>query len=117
MHFILPAYAGRFQNMDFRRFVEETIRQETPAHILPKVCWIDSEDMAMLEGPYRDWVDLRSGASSANRTAKIEALIHALQHVKNVYPQRLLHECSADESKPPFILGRSALGSEGLEEE
>jgi hypothetical protein len=117
LHFILPAYAGRFQNMDFRRFVEETIRQETPAHLLPKVCWVDSDDMAALEGPYRDWIDLRSGKSSANRAARIKALIVALQGVKNVYPQRLLHECSADESKPPFILGRSALGSEGQEEE
>lgn len=117
IHFILPAYAGRFQNMDFRRFVEETIRQETPAHILPKVCWVDSADMAALEGPYRDWIDLRSGHSSADRTQKIQALIDVLQRVKNVYPQRLLHECSADESKPPFILGRSALGSEGQEEE
>lgn len=112
LHFILPAYAGRFQNMDFRRFVEETIRQETPAHILPKVCWIDSDDMAMLEGPYRDWVSLRAGVTSADRKAKIQALIDALQHVKNVYPSRSLHDCGSDESKPPFILGQSALGSE-----
>lgn len=117
VHFILPAYAGRFQNMDFRRFVEETIRQETPAHILPKVCWIDSDDMAMLEGPYRDWVSLRSGLTFADRSVKIQALIDALQHVKNVYPHRLLHDCSTDESKPPFVLGRSALGSEDLAEE
>lgn len=117
LNFILPAYAGRFQNMDFRRFVEETIRQETPAHILPKVCWIDSDDMAALEGPYRNWIDLRAGKTTADRAEKIQLLITALQSVKNIYPQRLLYDCSADESKPPFILGRSALGSEAPEKE
>lgn len=117
LHFILPAYAGRFQNMDFRRFVEETIRQETPAHILPKVCWVDSDGMAAVESAYREWIPLKAGVTSANRASKIQALIDALQGVKNVYPTRLLHDCSADESKPPFILGRSALGSEGLKKE
>ncbi|MNG37217.1 hypothetical protein D3C84_1245000 [compost metagenome] len=73
--------------------------------------------MASLEGPYRDWISLKAGVTSANRQTKIQALIDALQSVKNVYPTRLLHDCSADESKPPFILGKSALGSEDLKKE
>jgi hypothetical protein len=118
VHVILPAYAGRFQNVEFRAFVEETIRQEMPAHILPKICWVNEDDMAMVESAYRAWIPLRAGVSdalgTANRRAKISALIDALYRIKNIYPTRLLHECSSDASKPPFVLGRSALGSEDL---
>lgn len=122
LHFVLPAYAGRFRNMDFRRFVEETIRQETPAHILPKVCWINEVDMAMLEQAYRDWLPLRAAVTAAEHApsaavmtefaAKTQALIFALQHIKNVYPSRPLSDCGGVGKKPPFILGRTALGSD-----
>jgi hypothetical protein len=112
VQFVLPAYAGRFQSMDFRRYVEEVIRQETPAHILPKVCWVNGDDMASLEGPYREWLALRAGATTANRTAKLTALIDALYLVKNVYPTQALHDCAGEEGDPPFILGRTALGSQ-----
>lgn len=111
LHIVLPAFAGRFQNMDFRVFVEDTIRHETPAHILPKICWIDSDDMAKLEQPYRDWIDLAAGVTNANRAVKLQALIDALYSVKNIYPSRQLNDCNDDESKPPFLLGRTALGT------
>lgn len=37
---ILPGYTYRFANKDFRDYLENLIRQELPAHILAKVCWI-----------------------------------------------------------------------------
>lgn len=112
IHVVLPAYAGRFQNTAFRRFVEETIREETPAHILPKVCWINEADMAELEQAYRDWIPICAGVTDTKRAEKMEKLISILFKIKSVYPKRLLYDCSSDESKPPFIVGRSALGSE-----
>ena len=107
---VLPAYSGRFRNMDFRNFVEETLRQETPAHILPRICWVNSDDMAVIEKAYRDWLAIRAGAATADRVAKIKALIDALTHAKNVYPSSGLHPCGQLEP-PPFVLGRTALGS------
>lgn len=115
LHVVLPAYAGRFRNMDFRRFVEETIRLETPAHILPKICWVDAADMALFESAYRDWIGLRAGADTGQRLARLNAFIAALYSVRNVYPGQKLFECSSDAAKPSFILGRSALGSQGQE--
>lgn len=111
IHVILPAYGSRFANMDFRRFVEEVIREETPAHILPRVCWIGKDDMAALEKVYRDWVHLRAGAESAGRTAKLRAFIELLYAARNVYPPRQLHDCDSGEDKPKFLLGQSALGT------
>jgi hypothetical protein len=111
LHFVLPAYAGRFQNMDFRRYVEETIRLETPAHILPKICWLDVDQMATFEPAYRDWVSLRAGVDQADRNQKLAALRQALFAIKNVYPKQRLRDCGSGDEQPPFILGRTQLGS------
>jgi hypothetical protein len=110
LHFVLPAYAGRFQNMDFRRYVEETIRLETPAHILPKICWVDADQMAHFEPLYRDWIALRSGVSGAKRKARLEAFCNALFQLKSVYPKRYLYDCGCGDKEPPFVLGQSQLG-------
>ncbi len=110
LHVLLPAYAGRFQDMGFRQFVEQTIRRETPAHILPTVCWLGSDDMARFELAWREWLLLHAGITSAGRREKLQALIDALVGVKNIYPVRALFDCTGDDSKPPFILGRTSLG-------
>jgi len=111
VHFVLPAYAGRFANMDFRRFAEEVIREETPAHILPKVCWAGREDMERLETAYREWLESRAGENAAARQDALGRLIDVLFKVKNVYPSEKLRSCDSPEDQPKFILGRTALGS------
>jgi len=110
LHVLLPAYAGRFQDMGFRAFVEQTIRRETPAHLLPTICWLGSDDMARFEHAWRDWLLLQAGATHAGREQKLQALIDALVGGRNIYPARKLFDCTGDDSKPPFILGRTALG-------
>lgn len=105
LHIVLPAQAGRFANMDFRRFVEEVIREETPAHLLPRICWVSEEDMSLLAKMYRLWLEKREDPGS------LRDLIDVLVAVKNVYPEQKLHGCDSPEDQPKFILGRSALGS------
>lgn len=116
LHFILPAYAGRFSNMDFRRHAEDVIRAETPAHILPKVCWISADDMKKVESAYRDWIQAQAGgAGAAGYPDKLHRLASTLSAIKNVYPSRQLNLCvndTGDNPPPPFILGNTSLGSE-----
>jgi len=109
VHIILPAENGRFRNMQFRQFMEEVIREETPAHILPKICWISKEDMALLEEAYRDWIYLKPGREPADRKEKLERFIQALYEVKNIYPTQQLRDCNNNNDK--FILGSTSLGS------
>ena len=109
---ILPAYSTRFRNMNYRRFVEEVIREETPAHILPKICWIDKDNMAELEKLYRDWIYLKAGVEQAERQEKLENFIAKLFEVKSVYSPQKLSECDSDEDQPKFILGRTVLGTD-----
>lgn len=52
---VLPSWPARFRNLDFRRYVEDKIRLETPAHIFPKICWVTRETMNALDQSLRDW--------------------------------------------------------------
>lgn len=113
---VLPAFTGRFRDMDFRIFVEETLRQEMPAHLLPRICWVNSDDMAMLEKAYRDWLAIVPATSPAVQAERLEKLIFALTHAKNIYPNSCLHPCGQLEP-PPFVLGSAALGSGGESKE
>lgn len=43
--FVMPGWRGPFaSSMNLRAFAERTIRQETPAHLLPKVCWVGNSE-------------------------------------------------------------------------
>ncbi|WP_019498214.1 hypothetical protein [Pseudanabaena sp. PCC 6802] len=109
---ILPAYGLRFGKLELRRFAEQVIREETPAHILPKICWISKEDMTVFEKLYRDWIYLKAGVDTSQPREKLSAFIDQLFAVKNVYPPGNLHECSSPETQAKFILGRTTLGTE-----
>lgn len=44
--FVMPGWMPEFaDNLDFRRFADRTIREETPAHLLPKICWVGDEGL------------------------------------------------------------------------
>ena len=111
IHVILPAYAGRFNDMGFRRFVEQTIREEVPAHLLPKICWIDEAAMADVQKAYREWLEVRAGLAPGERTARIAALVDALTRVKSVYPVQKLIACGGVSADAKFIIGQTALGT------
>lgn len=108
IHVILPAYGGRFEDMEFRRWAEQVIREETPAHIQPRVCWIGADDMAELETLYRAWLHLRAGRPVADRATALRRFIDALFASRNVYPTQRLADCRAPEK---FVLGHTALGT------
>lgn len=109
VHVVLPAFGHRFEQMPFRDYVEQTIRDECPAHVLPKICWLDHADMARVEKAYRDWVFLVTGVEPGEREQKLTALFTALANAKNTYPRANLSDCGSD--RPPFVLDRTALGT------
>jgi hypothetical protein len=46
--FVLPQYAGRFPEQSFRTLTEQTLREETPAHLVVYVQWLATQ---------KDWDD------------------------------------------------------------
>ncbi len=54
---ILPEWPKRFSNPSFKLLVEQTIREETPAHLTPYLCWLSKDDMTGFRQIHLDWVE------------------------------------------------------------
>src|SRR5690606_335403 len=108
---ILPAYAQRFFNMDFRRYCERIIRMETPAHLLPKICWVNNEQLQEFENAYKDWLEVKSGRINDVDKDILQRLIDNLANLKNVYPPARLQDCTSLEERQLFLLNQNALGT------
>ena len=109
---IMPYWIGRFKNMDFRNFVEQTIRKETPAHIYMKICWVDQEQMKTFQEAYQAWLQEMENcpADQTELTKKQNDLISALRELRNVYPVSTLYDCQ-ETGTSPVMLGQSILGT------
>lgn len=82
---ILPAWAGRFRDPEFRRYVERVVRLETPAHVQPWVVWVNEtpKELALLcdfETAYKAWLieNATQGTGPAAISAKQKDLVTAL---------------------------------------
>ncbi|SOD92831.1 hypothetical protein SAMN06269250_4209 [Spirosoma fluviale] len=48
--YVMPGWTAPFsKNLDMRRFANRTIQQETPAHLLGKICWVSND--GFIENP------------------------------------------------------------------
>jgi hypothetical protein len=77
---VLPDWPGRFGNSLFRRFVEQVIRTEAPAHIALRLLWLDKEDMIKFEKLFKDWLEekARCRPNACTVTESANALIQFL---------------------------------------
>jgi hypothetical protein len=117
---VLPGNAFRFADRDFRDYLENLIREELPAHILAKICWIGRESTGNLEqedqmGPFEAaYANFLSGLTNRNFQYH-EPFIKILSELHSIYPTGTLYNCEdEDESnamRDTIILGRSNLGT------
>lgn len=125
---VLPAWSKRFFDPKFRAFVEQTLRQEAPAHVYLRICWIGHEAMRDFETCYCGWEEelacLDASLTGAHpygmqyptnyieyQTA-LERLIEKLFQLEQRYPAGRLHDCaSASGDTPAIILGSANLTS------
>ena len=54
---LLPSWPKRFRDLKFRRFVEDTLRAEAPAHVFLRICWISHFQMKGFEECYGPWAE------------------------------------------------------------
>ena len=112
---ILPGYSMRLRNRYFRQFAERLIRMETPAHVLPRICFVDEEHMELFEMAYDKWLAERCGSEDPCKQAPdttLKALIEVLGSIFTVYEEGRLTDCDDDTpEKNPIVLGDSMLGS------
>ncbi len=116
---VLPYDAGHFDNMAFRQYFEDKIREEAPAHIMLKICWLDNDLMRQFEVAYKKWIETLAAFSaehSATNTAEFKnannEMIHLIASLKSEFPQASLHDCAeSKEGSNPVMLGKTVLGT------
>jgi hypothetical protein len=54
--FVFPSWPVRYRNPHFRQFVEETVREQLPAHLTAYVHWLEAEAMQAFEAAYAVWL-------------------------------------------------------------
>ncbi|MBL8473301.1 MAG: hypothetical protein JNM98_16000 [Rhodocyclaceae bacterium] len=54
---VMPAWAGRCAVPAFKQFVEQTLREEIPAHLFAYVVWLNQADMALFADAHQTWLD------------------------------------------------------------
>jgi hypothetical protein len=126
---VLPGWFNISMDMNFRKYVEKLIREELPAHISLKICWIGAEEMFEFEKKYYAFTNcLRSFSNTKtcyqvteeafdpNYVLSLNEMINTIKALNNIYPPSLLVDCEdieLDENnnpkKRPVILGKTAL--------
>ncbi len=115
---VLPYWPGHFDNMAFRAYFEQKIREEAPAHVMVKVCWIDNNQMRTFELAYRAWLEALAayhGNATQNAAAlqtANDALLAILAKLNNKYPKASLHDCEESALDSNVVtLGKTVLGT------
>ena len=112
VHIIMPGWGSRLSDPPFRAFVEQTIRRELPAHLIPRVCFISQNHMREFEGCYRDWLNAFATPDKKLPLA-LGKLIACLEMLHTIYPPGTLHDCIEDgDETNPVVLGHTHLGSQ-----
>lgn len=117
---VLPHWPKHFDNMAFRQYFEKKIREEAPAHVQLKVCWVSNEKLREFESRYKSWTEeLAVFKSDGNNPASYQEandrMLAILAKLNSVYPTATLHDCEeSDADKNPVMLGKTILGTQKL---
>ncbi|RZS92507.1 hypothetical protein [Aquimarina brevivitae] len=120
---VIPGYTLRFSNTDFRNYMERIIKEELPAHVLAKICWVgyrendlenkDDNELFQFEKAYKNYLLEKTNLDQEQPEPELLNLIKAISDLNNVYPTGRLFDCD-DENEELYgriILGKTNLGS------
>jgi len=119
---VIPGFTFRFYNTDFRNYMETIIRQEVPAHVLAKICWIgyredevedEENDLLKFEKSYKKYLQTKTALEQEQPELPLQKLIESISSMTNVYPTGRLFDCDdeVEELGGKVILGKTNLGS------
>jgi hypothetical protein len=105
--------------------MENIIREELPAHILPRICWVGNRrgqvpdkdnDLWNFENAYKNYLEAKTMLEqeqpiTGNNEHKI--LMTAMSQLNTIYPAGRLLDCAdeSDELEGRVILGQTNLGT------
>ncbi|GAA4460548.1 hypothetical protein GCM10023189_35810 [Nibrella saemangeumensis] len=95
----------------FRRFAEKTIRQEVPAHLGVKICWVSEAQLKTFGGLWCDWLAELSKAEPKPLplSQKLKALLDEFTILKSVYPKATLHDCVDGDDENRVYLNQTVI--------
>ncbi|MBD2753192.1 hypothetical protein [Spirosoma validum] len=102
---VLPYWSRRFRSVDFRQFFENTLRRETPVHILLNIVWITPGQMQRFEDCLRGWLQEIDQPSSIDFSEQTSSLVDILGKLTNTFPQAILNDCNGT----PIILDETTI--------
>lgn len=120
---VLPGYLSRFKNLTFRKYAEKIFRQEAPAQVLLKICWVNAKDLLAFQKKYKIWLEnyrqyrldfcknMLTPAKETKYKKELNDLVLALKELNTIYPEGNLYDCQLSESINPIILGNTSLGT------
>jgi len=116
---VLPYDAGHFDNMNFRKYFEDKIREEAPAHIMLKICWLNNDLMRQFEVAYKNWIETLAAYASGHSATNTDnfkiannEMIKLLASLHSEYPEANLHDCAeSKEGSNTVMLGKTVLGT------
>lgn len=99
------------EDVVFRRFAEKTIREEVPAHLGVKICWISTDQFALFEARYCEWLTLlaEERPNPLQLSAAFVELMKVFVALKNVYPVAKLHDCVDGNDENRVLLGQTVI--------
>jgi hypothetical protein len=119
MTVVLPYWPEHIHSMAFRKYFEEMIRSEAPAHTMVRICWINDESLYDFEKAYSQWIiELANYTLDPLDPQTIDQfkkandyLISLLFNLHSEYPLATLYNCSESEDTNPVMLGKTSLGT------
>ncbi len=62
MSLIFPNWTTRCHDSQFQVFAEQIVRENSPAHVLPEIYWLDFKQMRRFEKLYLEWMTARQAS-------------------------------------------------------
>ena len=124
---VVPGWLRISGNIEFRKFVEQTIQMEVPAHIAAKVCWLNPYQMYMLENKYNNFLfalakepypekDTNDWEGWKKLHAKaLKELVGVFSSLRSIYPPTQLYSNIYRTGDYSAILDYSMLGGDDNE--
>ena len=119
---ILPGWTYRFSNKIYREYLENLIREELPAHVLARICWIgyrenyptsNENDMVMFERALHEYLLFKTDSGQAQNEDRLIDLIENMNRLNSIYPSGRLFDCDNEneDSDGMIVLGRTNIGN------
>jgi hypothetical protein len=75
---ILPTWPSKFQNPGFKKYIEDFICEELPAHLVVNVKWLDLQDLKTFEMCWNEYLNKTASQDIQSKMQSLDNIMKAL---------------------------------------